>query len=229
MFDGLKRFIRRHPAIARLVGPIYARVRATRFRGSGDYWERRYKSGATSGAGSYGRLAKFKAEVLNELVSSQKVKSVIELGCGDGAQLSLMNYPRYVGIDVSARAVGDCRRLFENRPHYRFFHSDDRQLFDATYDLALSLDVLYHLVEEDVFLGYLDHLFALSHRLVVIYSSNFEQTTAFAHVRHRKFSDHVELRHPEWKLVKTVPNPYPFDPSNPDDTSPADFYIFERA
>ena len=79
------------------------------FPGSSDYWRLRYERGGNSGAGSYNRLAEFKAEILNELVSEKSIKTVIEFGCGDGSQLQLAAYPRYLGFDVSAKAVAMCK------------------------------------------------------------------------------------------------------------------------
>ena len=35
---------------------------------SGDYWDARYRAGDNSGEGSYGKFAKFKAQVLNQFV-----------------------------------------------------------------------------------------------------------------------------------------------------------------
>ena len=59
-----------------------------RFSGSGEFWESRYQRGETSGGGSYGRLAQFKAQTLNRFVEENEIASVIEFGCGDGHQLS---------------------------------------------------------------------------------------------------------------------------------------------
>src|SRR5579859_8234848 len=82
-----------------IVGPVARRLarsaaveavrRQLQFRGSSTYWEERYRAGGNSGAGSYGRLAEFKAEVLNGFVHSRGIRSVVEFGCGDGAQLAL--------------------------------------------------------------------------------------------------------------------------------------------
>ena len=44
-----------------------------------------------------GELAKFKARVMNDFVRENGIRSVIELGCGDGMQLALADYPRYLG------------------------------------------------------------------------------------------------------------------------------------
>ena len=82
------------------------------FLGSRTYWEERYAGGGNSGVGSYSKFAEFKAEVLNDFIVSNSVGSVIEFGCGDGNQLSLANYPRYLGFDVSATAIDLCHAPF---------------------------------------------------------------------------------------------------------------------
>ena len=89
------------------------------------YWENRYKAGKTSGGGSYGRLAEFKAAVLNDCVERQDVKTVVEFGCGDGNQLSLARYPVYTGYDVSETAVQLCKAKFANDPSKQFRHVRD--------------------------------------------------------------------------------------------------------
>lgn len=40
------------------------------------YWEARYKNGGNSGAGSYNKLALFKAEIINEFIKKNNIKSV---------------------------------------------------------------------------------------------------------------------------------------------------------
>ena len=55
---------------------------------SGAYWSARYRRGETSGSGSYGENAKYKADFLNGFVQENGINSVIEFGCGDGAQQS---------------------------------------------------------------------------------------------------------------------------------------------
>ena len=101
----------------------------------------RYAGGDDSGVGSYGEFAAFKGEVLNDLVREQRVESVIEFGCGDGNQLSLAAYPRYLGLDVSPTAVARCRDRFAHdaTKSFRLMSEYD----DEIADLALSLSKLY--------------------------------------------------------------------------------------
>src|SRR5260370_40522100 len=129
------------------------------FRSSAAYWERRYTHGGTSGVGSYGDLAKSKATFLNDFVRGHGIKSVVEFGCGDGNQLSLADYPSYVGLDVSRAAIGLCRQRFATDPSKSFFLYDGTCFADRggvfAADLAISLDVIYHLIEDQVFETYM--------------------------------------------------------------------------
>jgi SAM-dependent methyltransferase len=90
------------------------------FRGSGSYWEQRYRIGGTSGSGSSGHLAAFKAEVLNEFIRAEKITTVLEFGCGDGQQLALADYPSYFGLDVSKTSVQLCSERFRGNASKAF-------------------------------------------------------------------------------------------------------------
>src|SRR5690242_8181522 len=65
------------------------------FPGSTVYWERRYQNKGNSGVGSYGEKAIYKANFLNAFVAEKEIKSVIELGCGDGNQLGYFKFREY--------------------------------------------------------------------------------------------------------------------------------------
>jgi SAM-dependent methyltransferase len=195
------------------------------FAGSADYWERNYKRGGTSGNGSYGALASSKADFLNTFVRENGVKSVIEFGCGDGHQLSLAAYPSYIGLDVSRTAIGLCRRRFDEDPTKSFFlydgtcFVDHARIFAA--ELAISLDVIYHLVEDRVFATYLDHLFAAARRYVIIYSTDMVMAGTGPHVRHRPISARIEKSYAQWRVAQVVRGPVA-EPGRPD------FFVYER-
>lgn len=201
------------------------------FPGSGNYWEERYRQGGTSGSGSYNRLALFKAEVLNDFVAKNSIGSVIEFGCGDGNQLKLAAYPNYIGLDVSKKAIQMCTQTFAEDTTKSFFlydpfaFTDNGKLFQV--DLALSLDVIYHLIEDEVFETYMKHLFQSAKRYVVIYSSDFDGTQRF-HERDRKFTKWVEKNILNWQLRDVIKNKFPEDKTNPEETSKADFFIYCR-
>jgi hypothetical protein len=209
--------------------PLVERLRERLgFRGSAAYWDARYRAGGNSGAGSYGRLAAFKAEVLNEFVARRHIRSVVEFGCGDGAQLALADYPSYDGIDVSPAALALCIERFARDPRKRFHRAGALPANFGPFDLALSLDVIYHLVEDDAFDAYMRELFDHAAAHVVIYASDRDAAGPSPHVRHRAFTPWVARQRPDWRLTGTLVNRYPFDPAAPDETSFADFHFFER-
>lgn len=133
------------------------------FPGSEQYWIERYEAGRTSGAGSYKELAEFKAEIINAFVAKHSVGSVMEFGCGDGNQLKLADYPAYTGFDVSPRAVELCRDMFRSDDTKRFALMEEYE--GQTAQLTLSLDVVYHLIEDEVFESYMKTLFGAAERV----------------------------------------------------------------
>lgn len=207
---------------------VFAAVRKRTFPGSTSFWEKRYRAGGTSGSGSYGRLADFKAEILNEFVRERNIHTVVEFGCGDGAQLELAEYPNYVGVDVATVPIERCCKRFAHDASKRFYLANAVPVDVGSSDLGLSLDVIYHLVEDAVFESYMRSLFARSQRYVVIYASNHDAPSESPHVRHRKFTNWISKNLPEWRQAGFVRNRFPFDPRRPDDTSFADFYFFAR-
>jgi SAM-dependent methyltransferase len=238
VINALKRAVKAIPVL----GPWAVRMAAVRrrrrgeaaFPGSTHYWEERYAGGGDSGHGSYGRFAEFKAEVLNRFVAEHHIETVVEFGCGDGNQLALASYPDYVGLDVSETALGACRKRFAGDRSRRFRLYRPGRAADGTgrhsADLALSLDVIFHLTEDAVFESYMNDLFAAARRFVVIYSSDTAVTDPSepAQVRHRNFSRWVAERKPEWRLVRRIPNRFAVG----EDKGPrsfAEFFIYAPA
>jgi SAM-dependent methyltransferase len=200
----------------KLTTSLLHRLKTLSFPGSAAYWEDRYRRGRTSGAGSAGAYADFKSTVMNDLLSRLGVRSVVEFGCGDGAVLGAIDYPKYVGLDVSVHAIATCAAMFEDDDSKSFFRYDPHAFADRSglfvSDMSVSLDVLFHLVEDDVFDRYMRHLFAAATRFVVIYSTDCEVTGSAPHVRHRPISPYVAVRFPDWKLLERIANPAPPHP-----------------
>jgi SAM-dependent methyltransferase len=140
------------------------------------YWPVRYYTGGISGPGSRGRVAEFKARVLNDFVAKNSINSVIEFGCGNGDQLSLARYPRYVGIDISRTAIAQCRKRFQGDRTKAFTLLRDYRA--SVHDLAISLEVIFH----------------------------HDAPSWSFQIRHRAFSRWVEANRPEWKLISVIPN-----------------------
>src|SRR5579884_3475545 len=170
-----KNLIRRVPVLGPAIVRWYrkrqsAALAAAPFRSSSEYWEKRYSLGMHSGDGSYGRFAAFKAEVVNTIIVSENIRSVIEFGFGDGNQLKMLQVPHYLGFEVSQTAVTNARATFEQDGTKTFRLMEDYD--DEKAELTLSLDVIYHLVEDRVFDTYMFRLFGAALRFVIIYSTN---------------------------------------------------------
>ena len=220
----MKEVIRRIPILGPISRWIYqALSRQKQFPGSEEYWIQRYASGMNSGAGSHHNLAQFKAEIINDFVGDYNVTTIIEYGCGDGQQLKLAEYPAFIGFDVSPKAIALCRDIFRDDREKEFRLMNEYN--DETAQLTLSLDVIYHLIEDDVYSAYMDRLFNSSERFVIIYSSNYEEAQEH-HEKRRRFTDWVEENASHWKLIRHIPNRYPYNGS--EEGSLSDFYIYEK-
>jgi SAM-dependent methyltransferase len=187
------------------------------------YWEARYSDGGNSGVGSYGETAQFKASTINSILEKFDIKSVIDFGCGDGAQLKLLNLSgrRYLGIDVSATAINLCEGL-QLPSNYSFSTWDGISLSASQihkFDLAMSNDVIYHLTDDFAYENYLNALFECSN-FVLIFSMNYENPKWDGHVRHRKFTDRISIQFPNFELLKVIESTIP--------NSKTHFYLYGK-
>ncbi|CAG0965319.1 hypothetical protein ANRL3_01146 [Anaerolineae bacterium] len=229
----MKAQIKNIPILGNLARQLYWKIvrnqtKPKPFQGSDKYWEERYASGGNSGVGSYDKFAEFKAEIINSFVTIHNVTSVIEFGCGDGNQLELANYQRYLGLDVSETVISLCKQkfAFDATKTFKMMQEYEGEIAE----LSLSLDVIYHLVENEVFEKYMRALFRASSRYVIIYSSNSDNNKGYkgTHVRHRNFTKWIENNIFDWKIKQHIPNKYPYN-GDYMTGSFADFYIYEKA
>ncbi len=224
-------------ALKERIVDLRSSVSTLRQRDESQYWEDRYRRGGNSGDGSYGRLRQYKADVLNKLVTQNDIGRVVEVGCGDGAQLELANYREYIGLDVSRSAISIASQRHDGDSSKSFFafdpagFIDNLGLFQA--DMSISLDVIYHLLTESSFLGHLDLLFSLSRNLVVLYTSDSGSLPTGlsdrAHIHHWPVREVIADRFgASWQLASSEVNPYRFDPSDEEPTSFAEFLVYRE-
>ena len=197
------------------------------FKDSRRYWETRYRIGGNSGEGSRGVNAEYKAEVLNRFIKSNSIESVIEFGCGDGYQLAMFDVAHYTGVDVSRTIIEQCRKIYAEDASKSFILLDEYANEKA--QLALSLDVIFHLVEDAVYDQYLARLFAAGTSYVIVYSTSVDMaSTGTPHVRHRDCAADVAERFPEFKRLTSeelkLPPPVRFDRGQP-----TSFFMYQRA
>lgn len=172
-------------------------------RFSSQYWEKRYAAGQDSGVGSYNKQAEAKAEYVNNIITQYNIKTVNDYGHGDGNQLTyLKGFEKYYGYDVSQTVRDKCKVKFNDNCYTFVANLTDL----PPSDLALSLDVIYHLVEDKTYEEYMKYLF-LDNKYVVIYSTNEVRTGEPNHCRCRHFTPYVKQNFLNYELIEEV-SPY---------------------
>lgn len=173
------------------------------------YWDRRYRDGRTSGAGSEGDEGRYKAEYLSRFLAEHDVKTVVDWGCGDGQVLELVEFPtqtQYIGVDVSPTIV-ERMRAKDLGPRC-LFHTPESFAVGTRWqlELALSFDVLFHFPDDTDYFSYLLKLFGSAEKHVMIYSTNYAGGRTARHVFRREFTPDIAERFPNWEL-RTVETP----------------------
>lgn len=196
------------------------RLRETLEFSPAEYRDRRYRAGKDAGEGTREERGSYKAQYVGALIKEREIASVVDWGCGDGQVLEKIDLhgAAYTGLDVSATVIERLRARFSGRPECRFELSDG---FDSRNrcDLALSMDVLFHLPSDADYHDYLSNLFGSAERFVLVYSTDCPSGRTAGHVRRRKFSADIAERFPEWELSSLEP---------PLDESLAAFFLYER-
>jgi SAM-dependent methyltransferase len=150
----------------------------------------------------------------------------LDLGCGDGNQLSLLNIPSYIGFDVSKTAIEICKLKYRNDLSKKFFlyKKNNYQKYASEFkpDLILSLDVIYHLVEDNIFDEYIINLFNYALKYILIFSTDYDMINEAIHHRDRNFSNVILSKFPNWELVEKIYNPLKGELSS------ADFYFYQK-
>lgn len=166
------------------------------------YWNDHYQAGGKSGAGSYGVLAEWKAEIINHFLQTHPVETVVDVGCGDGHQASLINYPLYLGVDVSLISVEMCRNLFKNDVNKSCQLYEPGKTLLPHCDLVVCLDVLYHITDERDYFITLQDIFRSSQKYIILYTTlegyKHQGLKPYAGIYHRDILSHLD-RFPEWK------------------------------
>ncbi len=190
--------------LRRLLREIFPKI-FKRFDNSKDFWQRRYYFGGNSGKGSYGQEAQLKSEFLNSIIKEKGISHIVELGCGDGNNAQYYKIKNYTGLDVSKEAIKICQKKFRDKKHFKFYHANDQldfssaQFGQSRHRLCLSYDVIFHLVEDENYLEYLNFIERINAKYLLVYSTDFDEQIGQKHVRHRAFSK--DLMRAGWKKI----------------------------
>ena len=173
------------------------------------YWEDRYVGGGNSGAGSYEMEAMLKASFINTWIRDLNIKTIQEIGCGDGNNLLMYDVRMsYCGYDISPKAIAMCRektRKIRNSLFY-YFGTEEKDIdYDAR--MCLCLDVWYHQVNDEDFEELCQKLFVKGKwKFLVIYSyeeNPFGDEKVGQHIKYRDVLSKV-AEFPNWELTYWV-------------------------
>lgn len=183
------------------------------------YWDERYKNDGNSGEGSYGEYSNYKSKVINEFIKDKNIKSLFDYGCGDCNQLLTLNLSEvnYCGSDISDIMIDKLSEKYKDHSNFKFIKYNEVTL-QSKVELAISLDVIYHIVNDGVYNEYINNLKNASEKYLIVYSSNQVIETYAEHIKHRVFLDDI-IKNNEFVLVGIIKNIHDLH---------ADFYFFER-
>ena len=133
---------------------------------SKEWWELWYKKDMCSGAGSRGKNAIRKINVINYLINAYNLHSILDLGCGELYWAKNLNIEKYEGIDISDNVIKFAKTI---KPEWR----NNLKTMDicnyntnSTFDLVLLMDVLLHQPDEEMFNIILDKGIQFSNKFV---------------------------------------------------------------
>lgn len=197
---------------------------------SNAYWEEFYRSGKTCESVSCAELAQWKADTLNNFVEIYGIRAIVELGCGDGYQLSLYKFYEYVGFDVSQSAVQKCLDKFSGDQSktfgiYRCDGTDELPMGDMT----LSVDVLPYITDLEMLYNYLIDMFSHAGNWVVFYAWDHKPGAGESFPEHYqpvKFTEIIADAFSEWVLYEVMQPPKENESNEPG--SGPGFYIYRR-
>lgn len=132
-----------------------------------NYWDRRYKEGGTSGKGSIGRLKAWKWNTISRYIN--KPENVIDVGCGDLTMWDEMDWDlnSYIGLDISETII---KRNKQRQPDFRFICTSADVYHELQGEVVLCLDLLFHIMDDDIYEKTLKNLCQYSEKWIFIYT-----------------------------------------------------------
>jgi len=121
--------------------------------GAATYWEQRYATGGTSGAGSIGKIREWKWRIIRQYVGDPE--EVLDVGCGDLSFWEGRNCASYVGIDIAPSVLVRNR---QRRPTWAFIAATASVRIKVRRRVVFCLDLVFHILDDDEYFAILDNL-----------------------------------------------------------------------
>lgn len=205
------------------------------------YWNERYRRGGFSGNGSVGDLGRWKVQVVGDFILKNEIESIVDMGCGDGVWLAQLRTflnkqwdgVEYTGVDISAEAIQACNKIFLTSQNTLFLTTEIYRVANhEPAELALSIDVIFHQSNDDLYEEYMNVLVNASTDWLIIFSNDRQRPKPKSykvgdHIHFRKFTSWIEEYAPQWELHEKIDSPFKIKEGRRN-FSWADFYIYKR-
>lgn len=180
----------------------YLSTKTKLFPGAYRYWNNRYVSGGNSGSGSRGESLRQKCRMINTFIQAHEIKSILDLGCGDGAVAACLDVNSYLGVDVSSYIVEKNSQAFSNDSKKQFRELTGFSVENNSFDLAISLDVIFHIVNLVDLTKHLNLLYKATGKWVIISSTNYDSPQIY-HQKNWKITEIITKQYPNWTLISS--------------------------
>ena len=159
-----------------------------------------------------GPVHRHNRQIIVDLVRSLGVNSILDAGCGNGANLEAiqtqLGLTDVTGIDLSERALTIARRRVKGS--FKVVDLEREQL-DRMFDLVLTSQVIEHVVNDD---GFLARLRSMCGRYVIVATVQGRMRKSEAHIGHvRNYTRsglESQMRRAGFKIEKVVQWGFPF-------------------
>jgi len=120
-----------------------------------DYWYERGKVYQKEFDSSKAKFAARQEKLLIDYLNSLSFETIMEFGCGFGriTKLMLENFPikKYTAIDLSPHQIHNAKKLCKNFKNVNFVQTTiQKYKSDDKFDLVLRIEVLEHVIPDDI-------------------------------------------------------------------------------
>ncbi|RAJ95971.1 2-polyprenyl-6-hydroxyphenyl methylase/3-demethylubiquinone-9 3-methyltransferase [Larkinella arboricola] len=128
------------------MGRITSFIKRKVFRMNRDRWNYQYDKGLWEGLKGLDELARFSVIIGYIKYLKPGQPEIVEIGCGEGLlqqRLQTQNYGRYVGLDISDRAIQTAQAQADGKCTYRVGDMDTYQP-EGSFDLIIFNESIYY-------------------------------------------------------------------------------------
>ena len=159
-----------------------------------------------------GPVHRHNREILVDLIRPLGVRSILDAGCGNGANLEAIQQALGIadvwGVDLSEKALALARKRV--RGHFRVVDLE-RESVGRTFDLVMTSQVIEHVNDDE---GMLTKLRAMCERYFIVATMQGRMRKSEAHIGHVRNYTRLELeakiRRAGFTIDKTIEWGFPF-------------------